>query len=97
MWFAGLSLSDDLVVELAQRLQHYGSQRASQALLRAAVSGRSTAALETQDRENILAVLDDPPAGLEKLQGVATSRNQPPTRSAVTPKAHVTISATAVN
>ena len=70
MWLAGVSLSDDLVVELAQRLQRNGSQRTAQALLRAAVSGRSTAALDPQDRQNILAVLDDPPAGLEELQGV---------------------------
>ena len=70
MWLAGVPLSDDLVVELAQRLQRYGSQRTAQALLRAAVSGRSAATLDAQDRENILAVLDDPPAGLEELQGV---------------------------
>lgn len=70
MWLAGVSLSDDLVVELAQRLQRSGSQRTAQALLRAAVSGRSTAALDPQDRQNILAALDDPPAGLEELQGV---------------------------
>ena len=70
MWLAGVPLSDDLVVELAQRLQRYGSQQTAQALLRAAVSGRSAATLDAQDRENILAVLDDPPAGLEELQGV---------------------------
>ena len=70
MWLAGVSLSDDLVVELAQRLQRNGAQHTAQALLKAAIRGTSAAALDTQDRKNILAVLDDPPAGLEELQGV---------------------------
>ena len=70
MWLAGVSLTDDLVVELAQRLQRDGAQHTAQALLKAAVKGQSAAALDTQDRKNILAVLDDPPAGLEELQGV---------------------------
>ena len=70
MWLAGVSLTDDLVVELAQRLQLSGADRTAQALLRAAVSGRSTAGLDTRDRKNILAVLEDPPAGLEELQVV---------------------------
>jgi hypothetical protein len=70
VWLAGVSLTDDLVVELAQRLQRNGAQHTAQALLKAAVSGRSTAALDTQDRKNILTVLDDPPSGLEELQGV---------------------------
>ena len=70
MWLAGVSLSDDLVVELAQRLQRNGAQHTAQALLKAAIIGTSTATLDTQDRKNILAVLDDPPAGLEELQGV---------------------------
>ena len=73
MWLAGVSLSDDLVVELAQKLQRNGAQHTAQALLKAAVNGRSTATLDTQDRKNILAVLDDPPAGLEELQGVLLS------------------------
>ena len=70
MSLAGVSLSDDLVVELAQRLQSNGAQRTAQALLKAATSGSSAAALDAQDRKNILAVLDHPPAGLEELQGV---------------------------
>jgi hypothetical protein len=86
VWLAGVSLTDDLVVELAQRLQRNGAQHTAQALLKAAVSGRSTAALDTQDRKNILAVLDDLPAGLEELQGT-TAGNQAPGRRAVTPEA----------
>jgi hypothetical protein len=82
MWLAGVSLSDDLVVELAQRLQRHGSQRTAHALLKAAVSGRSTAALDTRDRKNILVVLDEPPAGLEERQGVPLReirrRREPP-------------------
>ena len=70
MWLAGVSLTDDLVVELAQRLQRNGLQRTAEALLKAAVSGRSAAALDTQDRKNIVAVLEDPPAGFEELQAV---------------------------
>jgi len=69
MWLAGVSLTDDLVVELAQRLQRSGSEQTAQALLTAAISGRSTAALDAHDRENILAVLDPLPPGLEELQG----------------------------
>ena len=34
------------------------------------MSGRPTAALDTQDRKNILAVLDEPPAGFEDLHRV---------------------------
>ena len=71
VWLAGVSLSDDLVVELAQRLQRNGAERTAQALLKAAISGRSTAALGREDRTNILAVLADPPLpGLEELHGV---------------------------
>src|SRR6185503_584331 len=77
----GVSLTEDLVVELAQRLQRDGAQHTAQALLKAAISGRSTAALDTQDRKNILAVLDDPPPGLEELQST-TAGNQAPARQA---------------
>jgi hypothetical protein len=71
VWLAGVALSDDLVVELAQRLQRNGAERTAQALLKAAISGRSTAALGPEDRTNILAVLADPPLpGLEELHGV---------------------------
>jgi hypothetical protein len=70
MWLAGVSLTDDLVVELAQRLQRNDLRHTAEALLKAAVSGRSAAALDTQDRKNILAVLDDPPSGFEELQAV---------------------------
>lgn len=70
MWLAGTSLSDDLVVELAKRLQHHGAQHTAQALYRAALGRRPAAVLDDYDRRNILAVLDDRPAGFEELHSV---------------------------
>jgi len=70
VWLAGTALSDDLVVELAKRLQRIGAQHTAQALLSAATKGRSAARLDSQDRMNILAALEDAPDGLEELQSV---------------------------
>ena len=70
MWLAGVSLSDDLVVELAKRLQRNGAERTAQALLSAAMKGRSAATLDSSDRKHIHAALDDPPPGLEELRAV---------------------------
>ena len=70
VWLAGTSLSDDLVVELARRLERNGAHVTAQALLRAAVRGRSAAALDRNDRGNILAALTDRPADFEELYNV---------------------------
>jgi hypothetical protein len=70
VWLAGVALTDDMVVELAQRLQRIGADQTAQALLKAAMNDRSTAALDAGDRKRILAALDDPPPGLAELQAV---------------------------
>ena len=70
MWLAGTPLSDDLVVELVERLQRHGASHTAQALYGAAVKGRSAAVLDSYDCKNILAVLGDRPAGFEELQSV---------------------------
>ena len=70
MWLAGTLLSDELVLELVQRLQRNGAEHTAQAIFKAAIKGQSTAILDSYDRRNILAVLDDQPAGLEELRAV---------------------------
>jgi hypothetical protein len=76
VWLAGISLSDDLVVELAKRLQRNHAQRTAQALLSAAVKGRSAVILDSYDRKNILAVLANPPPGLEELREALLSDHE---------------------
>jgi hypothetical protein len=68
VWLAGISLSDDLVVELAKRLQRNHAERTAQALLRAAMKGQAAPSLDAYDRKNIVAALDNPPPGLEELR-----------------------------
>ena len=70
MWLAGAHLSDDLVVELVKRLQRNGAEHTAQAIYSAARTGRSAPVLDSYDRRNMLAALDDPPAGLEELRSV---------------------------
>ena len=69
MWLAGTLLSDELVVELVKRLQRNGAEHTAQAIYRAALTGQSAAMLDSYDRSNVLAALDDRPAGLEELRG----------------------------
>lgn len=70
MWLAGTSPSDDLVVELAQRLEKNGAHVTAQALSSAALRRRSAAPLDRYDRRNILAALTDRPADFEELYTV---------------------------
>ena len=70
MWLAGTSLSDDLVVELARRLERNGAHVTAQTLLSAALRGRSAAPLDRYDRRNILAALTDRPSDFEELYTV---------------------------
>ena len=70
VWLAGTLLSDDLVIELVKRLQRKGAGHTAQAIYRAAVTGQSATVLDSYDRRNILAALDDRPARLEELRGV---------------------------
>jgi hypothetical protein len=80
VWLAGISLSDDLVVELAKRLQRDRAERTAQVLLSAAARGRSAAVLDSHDRKNILAALDNPPPGLEELRGALLKEHGRPGR-----------------
>ena len=70
MWLAGTLLSDELVIDLVKRLQRSGAEHTAQAIYRAAIKGQSAAVLDSYDRRNILAALDNRPAGLEELRGV---------------------------
>ena len=70
MWVAGTLLSDELVIELVKRLQRHGAEHTAQAIYRTAIKGQSAAVLDSYDRRNILAALDDRPAGLEELRDV---------------------------
>jgi hypothetical protein len=70
VWLAGTLLSDELVIELVKRLQRNGAEHTAQAIYRAAITGQSTAVLDSYDRRNVLAALDDRPANLEDLRGV---------------------------
>ena len=70
MWVAGTLLSDDLVIELVKRLQRDGAEHTAQAIYGAAIKGQSAAVLDSYDRRNVLAALEDRPAGLEELRSV---------------------------
>ena len=70
VWLAGTPLSDDLVVELARRLQRNGAEHTAQVIYTAARRGEAAAMLDGYDRRNILAALDDVPAGFEQLHDV---------------------------
>ena len=75
MWLAGTLLSDELVIELVKRLQRNGAEHTAQAIYRAAIRGQSAAVLDSYDRRNVLAALDDRPVGLEELRGVLLREN----------------------
>jgi hypothetical protein len=61
VWLAEISLSDDFVVELAERLQRNSAELRPQALLSAALKGRTAVIPDIHDRKNILAALANPP------------------------------------
>jgi hypothetical protein len=67
MFLAGIPVPDRLVLELARLVD----DEYLETKLRSAL-GRDVKvlALETEERETILAALDDPPTGLEELRAV---------------------------
>ena len=67
---AGVSVSAALTGELASRLRDDGSVHISEKLEEALAHNKPIVALSIRDREQILAVLGDPPDGLEELRGV---------------------------
>ena len=76
VWIAGTLLSDDLVVDLVKRLQRNGAEHTAQAIYGAAIKGRTAAVLDSYDRRNILAALDDRPASLEELRAALLEERQ---------------------
>ena len=67
---AGVSVRDEDVLDLVQRLLEAGFEDTADALAVALDAGQRLVALTVQDREAILRVLDEPPIGLAELRGV---------------------------
>ena len=67
---AGVSVRDEDVLDLFQRLLEAGFEDTADALAIALDAGQRLVALTVQDREAILRVLDEPPIGLAELRGV---------------------------
>ena len=59
----------DLVVEVASRLFYAGRSKTAVKLVAAQREGLKHVSLSVDDRDAILSVLDDSPAGLEGLRG----------------------------
>lgn len=67
---AGVRLSREQTLELAAMLTRDGSDHTARVLLKATTNRLEFAALSTEDREAILAVLDHPTGDLVELRGV---------------------------
>ena len=67
---AGVSVRDEDVLDLFQRLLEAGFEDTADALAVAQDAGQRLVALTVQDREAILRVVDEPPIGLAELRGV---------------------------
>ena len=67
---AGVPVRDDLVVELANRLDRVGRPEMADKLQTAFTDRRKLVALKIPERDAILKVIEDPPAGLEELRDV---------------------------
>jgi len=70
MYLAGIPVPDRLVLELARRLRDAELLDPAERLESAYDREARIVALEIHDRESIIRVLDDPPAGLEELRAV---------------------------
>ena len=64
---AGVSVPRVLLPEVAERLIHAGFNATASRLLTASSEGGGVVGLTQSERDEILAVLDDPPPGLEEL------------------------------
>ncbi len=67
---AGVPVRDDLVVELANRLDRAGRPETADKLQTALTDRRKLVALKIPERDAILKVIEDPPTGLEELRDV---------------------------
>ena len=70
MQLAGLDISRELMLELAERLTHSGASDTAALLLIADAKGEERVGLAIRDREALIHALDDRPAGLEELCGL---------------------------
>ena len=66
---AGVRIRREHALDLARRLTRVGSDSTARLLLDAVTHGHDVVALSGEDRERILAVLDEPPRGLVELRG----------------------------
>ena len=64
---AGVSVPRVLLPDVAERLVHAGFNATASKLLTASSEGGGVVALTLSERDEILAVLDDSPPGLEEL------------------------------
>jgi hypothetical protein len=71
---AGIPVRDDLVVELANRLDRAGRPEMADKLQTALTDRRKLVALKIPERDTILEVIENPPAGLEDLRDVLLSQ-----------------------
>jgi hypothetical protein len=70
MFLAGIPVPDRLVLELARRLRDAALRDTAERLEGAYDREARIVALEVSDREALLRVLEDAPAGLDQLRGV---------------------------
>jgi hypothetical protein len=77
MMLAGVPVRDDLVLELARLTS---DEELAEKLERACSNEAKVLALDFQDRDSILAALEDPPPGLEELRGVLLGEREWRTR-----------------
>ena len=70
MRLAGVSVREENVAALAERLLEAGFEDTADVLLVALKAEQDLVALSVSDREAMLQVLRDPPSGLAELHGV---------------------------
>jgi hypothetical protein len=70
VWVAGILLSDDLVVDLVKRLQRHGCRVHGPSHLQSGNERTVDRRAQQLRPQDILAALDDRPAGLEELRAV---------------------------
>ncbi len=73
---AGISVADKDVLELARLLRSAGFEDIGERLEGGWDAETKVLALTVRERESILRVLDDPPAGLAELRGVLLRKHE---------------------
>lgn len=76
MFLAGVDVPDRAVLDLARRLRNVEHVTLADKLEDAWRANDSTIALETQDREALLTILDDAPAELTRLHSVLLQEHE---------------------